>query len=236
MNPFVFGAIVFVAAFTKGLAGFGQALVAVPLLVSVIGIQLTAPVMSLFGLTSNIYLLIRNRRALDFREIWRLSAASLLMAPVGVWGLSALDEELVLSILGGVLIVYSLYSLIAPRLPEIKQLNLGFFFGACSGLLTGAFNTGGPPVVIYGTCRQWEPAAFKGNLQAFFMLNSVVVVSSHFLSRNYTPAVLRYFALAVPFLVVGMVIGARMDKYLDPVQFRKLVLVLLIVLGVTLIV
>jgi hypothetical protein len=235
MNPFVFGAIVFVAAFTKGLAGFGQALVAVPLLVSVIGLQITSPVMSLFGLTSNIYLLIRNRRGLDFREIWRLSLASLLMVPLGVWGLSALDEHIVLAILGAFLIAYSLYALIGPRLPYIKEVNLGFIFGAFSGLLTGAYNTGGPPIVIYGTCRQWNPTEFKGNIQAFFMMNSVVVVSSHFLSKNYTPDVLRYFALALPFLVAGMVIGSHMDKYLNPVQFRKLVLMLLVVLGATLI-
>lgn len=236
LQTIVFGAIMFFAAFTKGLAGFGQALVAVPLLVGIIGVQTTAPVMSLFGFVSNIYLLIRHREALKWDEVWRLSVTSMIAVPIGVWGLKMLNETVVLALLGVVLIGYSLYALLGPRLPRIRNKRSSFFFGACSGLLSGAFNTGGPPVVIYGTCRGWDPAEFKGNLQAFFMLNSVMTVSSHLISGNYTGPVLRYFALAMPFLVAGMLLGSRMDRYLDPVQFRKMVLVLLIILGVTLIV
>jgi len=235
IDLFLIGAILFVAGFTKGLAGFGQALVAVPLLAEIIGIRTTSPLMALCALVANVYLLRRHRHALRMGEIWRLSATSLLAIPFGVWGLRNLDERIVLGLLGVVLIGYSLYALFSPRLPRIENPNWAYPFGLVAGLLGGAYNTSGPPAVIYGTSRQWEPAEFKGNLQAFFLLNTFIVVASHALSHNFTPAVFQYFGIAVPFLAFGLWAGARMDRYLDPVFFRKIVLVILVVLGLTLV-
>lgn len=235
MSPILFGLIMFFAAFTKGFAGFGQALVAVPLLATTLGVRMTGPLMSLFAVASNVYLLARHRRDLNWREVWRLSAASLVAVPLGVWGLGTLDERIVLGILGFVLISYALYSLLGPALPRIENRNLAFPFGFVCGLMGGAYNTAGPPAVIYGAFRGWEPAEFKGNLQAFFLLNSTMVVPSHLLSGNYTPDVLRQFLLAVPFLLLGIFVGSRMDKHVSPVHFRKAVLVLLIILGLSLI-
>lgn len=235
MSPILFGLIMFFAAFTKGFAGFGQALVAVPLLATSLGIRMTAPLMSLFAIISNAYLLIRHRRDLNWTEVWRLSTASLIAIPLGVWGLSTLDERIVLGILGLVLVSYSLYSLLGPRLPRIDNRNLAFPFGFVAGLLGGAYNTAGPPAVIYATFRRWQPAEFKGNLQAFFLLNSIVVVSSHLLSGNFTPEVLNKFLLAMPFLLLGILAGSRMDKYVSPQRFRRAVLVLLVALGLSLI-
>jgi uncharacterized protein len=225
----------FFAAFTKGFAGFGQALVGVPLLAGIIGIQTTTPLMSLFAIIANTILVIHHREALHFGEVWRMSVASLICIPIGVYGLRALDERIVLGVLGGVLIAYSLYSLLAPRLPKVENENLAFLFGGMGGLLGGAYNTAGPPAVIYGTFRRWGPAEFKGNLQAFFVINSVLVVATHLASGNFTPTVLRYFVTAVPFLLGGLFVGSRMDRYMSPETFRKIILVLLIVLGLTLI-
>ena len=69
MNLWVFGLIMFFAAFTKGLAGFGQALVAVPLLTTMLSVRVTSPLMSLFALFSNVYLLIQHRKSLQWREV-----------------------------------------------------------------------------------------------------------------------------------------------------------------------
>lgn len=235
MNPLYFGLVMFFAAFTKGLTGFGQALVAVPLLTAVVSVRVTSPLMSLFALFSNVYLLIVHRKALNWPEVWRLSLASLVGTPLGVWGLSALDERVVLGLLGIVLVSYSLYCLLGPKLPQIRNVNLAFPFGFVAGVLSGAYNTGGPPAVIYGNGRNWEPAEFKGNLQAFFMINSLMVSPSHLLHGNYAEEVLRLFLVALPFMIAGMLVGSRMDRYLDPARFRKVVLVVLVGLGLSLI-
>ena len=90
-----------------------------------------------------------------------------------------LDARIVLSALGIFLIVYALYNLFNLRLPRIRQPKWDFSFGLASGMLSGAYNTGGPPLVIYGTSLGWSSEEFKANLQALFMLNSFLVIILH---------------------------------------------------------
>jgi hypothetical protein len=104
-------------------------------------------------------------------------------------------------------------------------------FGFVGGLLGGAYNTSGPPVVVYGNCRRWSPQEFKSNLSGYFVVNSVMVVSTHWLSGNFTPEVTSNFLLALPALLLGFLFGQGMDKWLNPELFRKIVLVLLVLLG-----
>ena len=56
--------------------------------------------------------------------------------------------------------------------------------GLLSGILTGAYNVGGPPVVIYADARRWTPDAVRSNLQSFFLLKGVMLVGVHALSQK----------------------------------------------------
>lgn len=227
--------VVFFAIFTQSLAGFGLGLVSMPFLASLLGIREAAPLVALVGITGEILLLGRYRHELNFRAVWRLSLASIIAIPIGILALKRLDEAIVLKILGGVIVAYSLYGLLNLRLPEIEHPRWGYGFGFVSGLLSGAYNMSGPPVVIYGNCRRWQPREFKSNLQGFFMLNSVTVIATHAINKNFNMAVLSHYLVAVPAIVVGVGVGLLLDKKIDPLTFRKLVLGLLVVLGARLI-
>jgi uncharacterized protein len=100
-----------------------------------------------------------------------------------------------------------------------------------SGLLGGAYNTSGPPVIVYGNCRRWSPQEFKSNLSGFFLAGSSVVVSTHWAGGNLTSDVWFFFLISLPALLVGFLAGQGMDKWLNPETFRRIVLVLLAILG-----
>jgi uncharacterized membrane protein YfcA len=120
-------------------------------------------------------------------------------------------------------------------LPKIENPNWAFGFGFLAGLLSGAYNTGGPPVVLYGNSQSWNPSEFKSNLQSMFLLNDVVVITGHALSQHITPAVWNNFGIALPALVLGLAAGLGAEKLINPAAFRKIVLLLLIVTGLRLI-
>ena len=227
--------VVFLAIFTQSLAGFGLALIAMPLLVEGIGIELAAPLIALVGATAELVILLRYRAALNLRAVGPLSLASLVGIPLGVYGLRQVDSNVVPVVLGVIILGYALYALVAPRLPEIRHAGWAYGFGFVAGVLSGAYNTSGPPVVIYGNCRQWLPAEFKCNLQGFFLLNSAAVILTHAVSGHFTRPVWQAYLLALPAIGLGLVAGFALDKKVEPAVFRKMVLVLLIVLGVRLI-
>lgn len=89
--------------------------------------------------------------------------------------------------------------------------------------------------MLYANCRRWSPNEFKGNLQGFFLLNSMLVVIGRGWRQQLTPQVWLLGGMALPAIALGIVVGVRLSRRLDPQRFRQLVLVLLLILGITLV-
>lgn len=226
---------IFVAVFTQSLAGFGVALIAMALLPPMIGMQASTPLVALIALTIEIFLLIRYRAALNLGAVWPIALASIFGIPLGVWALAKIGEDLLLTLLGLVITGYALYALMKFKLPELLSPLWAYGVGLVAGILGGAYNTSGPPVIIYGDCRRWPPAEFKSNLQGFFLVSSAFVAINHLVSGNITLDVWRYYLWTVPAMALGMLLGTSLDRFINPGTFRKIVLWLLVLMGLRLI-
>ncbi len=223
--------IIFFASFVQGATGFGMALVAMPLLVGIIGVRAATPLMALVAIVISLGMLLRYRQAFHLRAVARLSAASLAAIPLGVYALRRFDADIITAVLGAVIVGYALYDLLGLRLPQLEEQFWAYGFGFISGLLGGAYNTSGPPIIVYARCRRWPPAEFKSNLQGFFLLNAALVLSIHAVSGNFTPLVWRSFGIGLPAIGLGLWAGVSLDRRINPHTFRQIVLILLLFLG-----
>ena len=226
--------IVFLGVFIQSLCGFGSALVAMALLPVFLSTVTLTPLVALVAVTLQLILLMRYRKAFKLKAITPLIIAALFGIPLGVWALSRLNEQVFLTGLGIVITGYALYGLTSIRMPRLTSPAWAYLAGFLAGLLGGAYNTSGPPVVIYGDCRRWSPAEFKSNLQGFFLVVDSFVVINHAFRGNITSEVVKYYLLALPVIGLGIIAGTSLDRYLNPQTFRKLVLLLLVILGIRL--
>lgn len=228
--------IIFLAALIQSAVGFGMALIAMPLLVLVWGIQTAAPSLAVMSLAVMLFNAFRWRRSIMWRDVLALLVPALVAVPVGVWVVSAVDQVLVTRLLGVLIIAYALYSLAGLRVPSVTRPGWAVGAGAFSGLLAGAYNTGGPPLVAYASATGWTPEQFKGNLQTIFFALGLMVVTSHAVAGNFTNEVWLIVLYGLPGIVLGTAAGLFLGRRIRPDLFRKLVLVLLIVLGVQLLI
>ncbi len=228
-------AVVFVAIGVQSATGFGFGLVAMSLLTPVFGAQTAAPMMALTALLGQLGLLWRFRKDVSLPAIWRLIVGSFAGIPFGVWGLRNINADIITRILGVVVVGYSLYALIVPTLPDLRHRGWEFFSGFLGGVLGGAYNTGGPPVVMYAHCKRWQPGEFKGNLQAFFNLTTLFALALHYASGNLTSQVWQGFLAATPALALGIVVGGWVGNQIKVERFQRLVLILLLAIGMRLI-
>jgi hypothetical protein len=228
------GLAVFLAVFTQSLSGFGVALVAMALLPSLIGIQVATPLVAMVALVLEIVLVIRYRQAMEIRAISRIVLAALIGIPMGAYFLSRVDEKVALMILGLTITGYAFYALLGLKLPRLEHPFWPYLAGLLGGLLGGAYNTSGPPVILYGDCRRWPPDEFKSNLQGYFVIISIGIVASHALNGNLTPQVWHLFWWTTPFVLIGIISGLSLDRWLNPFLFRRMVLALLILMGIRL--
>ena len=236
MPGILIAAIVFVAAFAQSLTGFGFALIMMPLVTVVLGVRTAAPVVALAALTVYSVNLVRYRRSINVPEVLRLGVASAAGVPVGIWVLSNADEKVVMRILGLILVAYAGYSLLQPKARRVLSRGWVYPAGFLAGCFGGAYNTPGPPVIVYGSMRQWPRDEFRAVLQALFFLNGILVVASHALAEHLTKQVLVYYLYAVPALAVGILVGSVVDPRIDQNQFRRIVTAMILVLGLALVV
>lgn len=226
--------VVFLGVFTQSLTGFGVALVTMALLPDLIGIRMASPLVALVSLSVEIVLLTRYHHAIELRPVVRMIGAALVGIPFGIACVRLLDENLVLGLLGLVVAGYALYALSGVRLPELKHPAWPYLAGLAGGFLGGAYNTSGPPVIIYGNCSRWEPEQFKSNLQGYFLVSSLVVLGGHAFSRNLTAQVWQAYLRLLPVIGLALIAGLLLDGRVSPLGFRKLVLVVLVVMGIRL--
>ncbi len=234
VNTLLIGIILFLAAFTQSLAGFGVALISMALLPELMGIRMATPLVAIVSLVVDVAVLLRYREALDLHKIWRVVLAALVGTPVGVYFLSSVDEHLAMIILGIILAGYALYALLGLRLPRLEHPLWSYIAGLWGGMLGGAYNTSGPPVIVYADCRAWPRETFKSNLQGYFLVSSLATLASHALNGNLKSSVWDTFWWTLPFIVAGLLAGFGLDRWVKPEFFRRIVLILLVVMGIRL--
>ncbi len=225
---------VFLAAFMQTLTGFGFALLVMPLITLMIGLRNAAPLVALAGLTLYLVNFFRYRQAVAWPEVLRLSVGIVFGVPLGVWALSHVAESAVQRLLGVVLVVYAVYALWQPGTLYLRSRGWVYAFGFVAGCLGGAYNTPGPPLVMYGALRRWPKGPFRAVLQSLFIVNAALVVTLHYFTNHLTAPVFRWYLYAVPALLLGILLGSRVDKKLNSVHFRALVTVMILVLGLSL--
>ncbi len=227
--------IIFVGVFVQTVSGFGLGLVAMPLLSAAVGLEVARPLMVLVAVSTQAVVIARTYRSISFSTVGVLAALGLLGIPFGNWVAEAqiLSEDMLLAILATIITTYSLYALLSPTLPKLHNDRYSGVAGLLSGILTGAYNVGGPPVVIYADARRWTPDAVRSNLQSFFLMKGVMLVGVHALSQNFTGPVLSNYLWAVPAMIAGLVVGFLLYGRINAARFRQVVLVLLLLTGLS---
>lgn len=227
--------VVFASALVRTVSGFGNALVAMPLLaLAGISMQTATPLVALLSLVLAVCILLQNWKKVDFRSAWRLLAATALGIPIGTFIVKSAYEDVGKILLALIIIGFSGYSLAKPKLIALKNERMAYPFGFIAGILGGAYNSNGPPVVIYGTLRKWRPDEFRATLQGYFLPSSVIIVAGHALGGLWSPAVLNYFLISLPVTLLAAWIGKSLHRFIPPGRFDRLIHIMLLLIGILL--
>lgn len=226
-------AVIFLAALIRSTVGFGEALVAVPLLALRIPVAVAVPLAVLVSVIVAATVVVQDWRYIHFRSAGWLVMTSLAGIPLGLWLLLKFENHLAKMILGLLIAGFASVFLLAKSLIHLKREHTGWLVcaGFISGVLGGAYGINGPPLVIYGILRRWSPQHFRATLQGYFLPVSLVVLVSDAALGLWQPAVTRYFLVAIPGLALAMLIGRYLHVKIKGESFYRCVYVGLLVSG-----
>jgi hypothetical protein len=227
-------AVLFLATVIRSAFGFGEALIAVPLLALIIPVEVAAPVAVLVSITVAAVAVAQDFRHVQLRSAGWLVLSTLPGIPLGLWLLRVAAESVVKTVLASVIIGFSLFVLLRPKPHELTHDRFAWFFGFTAGVLGGAYGMNGPPLAIYGSMRRWSPEHFRATLQGYFLPASIVGMFGYWLSGLWTPAVTRFYLLSLPAVFVAIFVGRLINRRMNARKFLRYVQMGLIVIGAVL--
>ncbi len=230
--------VFFLAFVVRGMSGFGAGMIAVPLLAFVIPLQLVVPLCSLLVFVLFVILVIRDRREVVWAELRLLVPPTIIGALLGLWLFARLDNRMLVIMLGAFLVCYSCYMLAvsALGLPQLRcsqrwALPVGFFGSFFDTLFGGG---GGTLVVIYINARGIGRAGFRATVAALWFTEMVVRIGGYAWAGFYDRTALLLFAALLPLMWAGTVVGERLGNRVNSETFSKILAVMLLASGISL--
>lgn len=225
-------AILFGAAYLQSATGFGLALICMALVPLVLPIGEAIAYVSAASFIVNLFVIFANRAGFSWRHAAPLSVGMCLGIPIGYFSLRTLDGEWVVRLLGVVLMLIALAEFLQSRFSKLAvPERAGGFFGLIGGVLAGAFNVGGPPVVVYAYSMKWSKVETVAILQTVFISGGIVRNLLMMRAGEYHMDLIRLVAWSLPASAFAVWLGKLTLDRLPPSSLKAFVFALIFIIG-----
>ena len=240
-GPIYFALVVLGAlasGFVNGLTGMGTGMTALPFWAHVLTPTLASPLVVACSIVGQLQTFPAIWHAIDFRRLLPFVAGGLLGVPFGVLLLPMIDAATFRTAVGTLLIVVCAFLLMhqGRRALTFGGRIADAFVGLVGGVLGGLSGLSGILPTVWTELRRWEKDARRAVLQGFNLSILIFAIVSQAVSGLLTVELGKLFLLAVPGTILGAWVGRRLYGRLDTARFSRVVLVLLIIGGASLIV
>ena len=229
-------AIVLLAYVVLGTSGFGSAVVGIPLLAHVVPLRYAVPLVLLLDVVGMLIQGARVRRQINATELRRLPFMVLGIA-LGTTLLANLPQRALVALLGCLAVGYGLLNLVGGT--PARRMSAGWAVptGVAGGTMGALFGTGGPIYVIYLSRRLSDVTELRATITAVLMVSVATRVAIFAVSGLLQQdGLLVVAAVMLPVMFAGLSIGWRMHARLPQAVVRRVLYVLLILSGVSLLV
>ena len=225
-------AVLTAAGFIQGLTGFGFSLFAMGLLPRLLAMEETQAVVTVNSLVACLAMAGVSWRDVQWSDVWHLWVSCALGTPLGFFLLRAVPESWALRVLGLTICALVLFEVLVARRKNLHfPPQMGWGLGLLSGMLGGAFNVGGPPLVIYIYDRPWTKAQHVATLSAIFTSNIAIRLGLLLGHSQVSAACWVSAAWAVVPMLLAVIVGKQALRYVPQAALRTAIDITLLALG-----
>jgi hypothetical protein len=195
-----------------------------------------APLAVLVSITIAAVVVVQDWRHIHLRSAGWLVLSTLLGIPLGLLMLTRSPEHLVKAVLGGLILLFALFCLFGNMRFQLRHDSRRWLLtcGFLAGILGGAYGMNGPPLVIYGSLRNWSAQHFRATLQAYFLPASLLGMWGYWGTGLWTPVVTHDYLLSLPVLLPAIFLGRFINHRLSGAAFSRYIYVGLAGIGAAL--
>lgn len=223
------------AYFVKGLCGFANTLVFSTILSFSTNNVNISPVELVLGLPSNIMVSYKERKSVQWKVCLPLAGLVLFGDIPGILLLKNTNTQVIKGIFGFVIIAIGVEMLLREYMGKTKKSQLLLItIGILSGILCGLYGIGALLAAYMGRVTD-NSSSFKGNLCIVFLIDNLFRLVMYGVTGIITLATLKQSVILFPFMALGLFLGMKGSSFLDEKKIKKLVIIMLILSGVSLI-
>ncbi|MCT8162937.1 MULTISPECIES: sulfite exporter TauE/SafE family protein [unclassified Pseudomonas] len=218
-----------------GIAGFGTALVAGPVLIHFMPLSRVIPLLVLLDFVAAFGNLLPSRRDVVRDELLRLLPCMAVGCAVGVMFLLRLKTDVLLLSLGLFVTAYAVYALAVTVRPARLAGYWAVPIGVVGGLFGAMFGSGGFLYAIYLSARLQVKEQVRATQSALISSSTLVRLSLFLFAGVYADSdLLLLAAWLLPVMFAGLWIGRRVASKLSREAFVRLVTWLVLASGLAL--
>ena len=231
----IFGAaILTVAYFVRGIAGFGSGLIAIPLLALVMPLTLVVPLVVFLDYAASASHGLSDRQHIQWREILPLLPFSIVGVVAGLYLFTTVDSVMLAHALGIFVLAYALYTLFYKDSNRPASTIWAVPAGGFGGLVGTLFGTGGPFYVAYLKHRGLPKTQFRATFATIFLLDGAGRLIGYLSSGYFNLEWLVFTALSLPIMGIGLYLGGHIHTNISQRTFQIAVSILLVISGISL--
>ena len=232
----IFGA--FAAAFVSGAIGFADALI-----LNAVWLHIMDPVSAIpLVVTSGIFMhftpLYKLRTTLDFSRLPPFVLFGVIGVPIGVYALGYASPDLFKKTVAVFLIFYGIWMFARPNtnIGEIGGKAVDSVIGFSGGIMGGFAGLSGLMPTIWSGLRGWPRNTQRGVYQLFVVAMHALTIITFAFSGLITTSTLIDLAYCAPAIIIGSWLGVKIYPLLNDDLFKKIMLGLIFLSGVTLLI
>lgn len=227
--------IILLAAFVKGVTGFGFALVSLPLLMFWYPAKELIPVLMLCNLFASILIVLQKK---EYKLIDRKSRSLIIYGAIftifGVTLLKHIPPKALIIILAVFFIIMSIFSLLKNKRIHLYKIGIYRLAGAVCGFLTGCISVSGPPLALFLHQVNVDNKQFREIFAWFSITTATIALTGYYFADLLTWKTLELSAISIPLLFIGSYTGKRLNNLIPKVFFEKMILAICIFSSVAL--
>lgn len=220
-----------------GMVGFGTALIASPVLLNFLPLSQIIPLLALLDMFAAISNVIKDGKKADFSELKFLIPLMFVGSFLGFILLMRVNASYALLAFGIFTLLYAIYSLSGFKPQKKLEKKFVFPFGLSGGFLGAMFGSGGFLYAIYLNGRIETPEKIRVTQTTLIGCSTVFRVILFTTAGVYFSDNLFSLALLfIPSMLIGAFIGKRITLKLSKPQFLKIINVIVLLSGISIIV
>ena len=226
------------AGFVKGVSGIGLPAISLSFLTMIMGLKFAVALVVIPGLLTNVWQVFgKTKIVIIIYRMWPLILAMFCFSLVGTSLLAKYSQALTI-LLGFLLIIYGLISLLLNKkyfIPKKYEKIIGFLSGILGGFFGGSTGTFVFPVALYVYSLNMTKEEFLQSIALVLITASFCLGFSLTVTSLWSFSLATYSFYAVFPSFIGMYIGRRIQLLLEEKVFRKIFLIMIMIIGLLII-